>query len=60
MGYQAVRTERWKYIQYKELSGMDELYDLRSDPYEMKNVIHDAAAQGSLAQMKIELQKLLR
>jgi len=60
MGYQAVRTERWKYIQYKELSGMDELYDLRSDPYEMKNVIHDAAAQSSLAQMRIELQKLLR
>ena len=60
MGYQAVRTGRWKYIQYKELSGMDELYDLRSDPYEMKNVIHNAAAQSSLAQMKIELQKLLR
>ena len=32
MGYQAVRTERYKYIHYTELSGMDELYDLRSDP----------------------------
>src|SRR5262249_29362995 len=52
MGYQAVRTERWKYIQYKELSGMDELYDLHSDPYEMKNVIQDRAAQGALAQLK--------
>lgn len=31
MGYQAVRTDRWKYIRYLELEGMDELYDLRSD-----------------------------
>jgi N-acetylglucosamine-6-sulfatase len=60
MGYQAVRTDRWKYIHYKELSGMDELYDLRADPYEMKNLIHDAASQGALAQTKQELQKLLR
>ena len=28
MGYQAVRTERYKYIEYYELQGMDELYDL--------------------------------
>ena len=27
MGYQSVRTERWKYIRYRELQGMDELYD---------------------------------
>jgi arylsulfatase A-like enzyme len=59
MGYQAVRTERWKYIHYKELFGMDELYDLRSDPYEMKNLIHVSSAQGARAQMKQELQKLL-
>src|SRR5262249_52352846 len=56
MGYQAVRTSRWKYIQYKELSGMDELYDLRGDPYEMKNLIHDAASQSAVGQMKQELQ----
>ena len=29
MGYKAVRTQRWKYIHYVELDGMDELYDLR-------------------------------
>ena len=33
MGYRAVRTQRWKYIQYSELTGMDELYDLPSDAY---------------------------
>ncbi|MGH9323125.1 MAG: sulfatase family protein [Vicinamibacteria bacterium] len=39
MGYRAVRTERYKYIRYLELEGMDELYDLETDPYEMTNLI---------------------
>ena len=41
MGYKAVRTERYKLIDYLELEGMDELYDLASDPYELRNVIAD-------------------
>ena len=32
MGYQSVRTERWKYIRYRELKSMDELYDLAPIP----------------------------
>jgi N-acetylglucosamine-6-sulfatase len=39
MGYEAVRTERYKLIHYLELQGMDELYDLEIDPYEMTNLI---------------------
>jgi N-acetylglucosamine-6-sulfatase len=39
MGYEAVRTERHKLIHYLELEGMDELYDLETDPYEMTNLI---------------------
>jgi N-acetylglucosamine-6-sulfatase len=39
MGYQAVRTERYKLIHYLELENMDELYDLETDPYEMTNLI---------------------
>ena len=42
MGYKAVRNGRWKYIHYLELEGMDELYDLETDPYEMKNLIASA------------------
>jgi arylsulfatase A-like enzyme len=42
--WQAVRNERWKYVHYTELKGMDELYDLKSDPLEMKNLIFDAAS----------------
>jgi N-acetylglucosamine-6-sulfatase len=60
MGYQAVRTERWKYIRYTELAGMDELYDLRADPYELKNVVGEPGAREALAGLKAELERLLR
>lgn len=39
MGYDAVRTERYTYIAYRELQGMDELYDVVSDPFQMDNLI---------------------
>lgn len=48
MGYNAVRDNRFKYIRYKDLEGMDELYDLEKDPYELKNVIQDDAYQSIL------------
>jgi arylsulfatase A-like enzyme len=59
MGYQAVRTQRWTYIHYVELEGMDELYDLRADPYQMKNLIADSSAQPALRFLKEELKRLL-
>jgi N-acetylglucosamine-6-sulfatase len=60
MGYKAVRTARWKYIHYVELEGMDELYDLETDPYEMKNLINDPVGQKALTEMKQELERLLK
>jgi arylsulfatase A-like enzyme len=59
MGYKAVRTGRWKYIHYLELNGMDELYDLKTDPYELTNLIHQPAARKALTRMKQELNRLL-
>jgi len=56
MGYQAVRTGRWKYIHYRELADSDELYDLRTDPFELNNVAGKAPA--ALADMKRRLQRL--
>lgn len=56
MGYQAVRTRRWKYIQYRDIAGADELYDLANDPYEMENRIGNA--QAPLAEMQARLAKL--
>lgn len=58
-GYKAVRNERYKYIRYEDLQGMDELYDLETDPYELKNLINDPASAETLATMKAELDRLL-
>ena len=60
MGYKAVRNERWKYIHYLELKGMDELYDLKTDPYEMKNLINQPGSEKALDQMKKEMERLLK
>ncbi len=60
MGYKAVRNQRWKYIHYLELEGMDELYDLKTDPYEMKNLINQPAAGKARDTMKTELERLLK
>ena len=58
MGYKAVRTDRWKYIHYTELERMDELYDLKTDPYEMRNIISRRDAARTLEDMKRELERL--
>jgi N-acetylglucosamine-6-sulfatase len=60
MGYKAVRNERWKYIHYFELEGMDELYDLKADAYEMKNIIHEPGAAKILEAMMREMERLLK
>jgi arylsulfatase A-like enzyme len=54
-----VRTAQWKYVHYIELDNADELYDLRADPGEMKNLIAAPNAQPALKAMKQELQRLL-
>ena len=60
MGYQCVRTERWKLIHYVDLNGMDELYDLEADPFEMKNLIATPDARNSHEHLKAELARLLK
>ena len=59
MGYKAVRNQRYKYIHYTDLEGMNELYDLVSDPYELHNIISDPKMAGTLKEMKKELNRLL-
>jgi N-acetylglucosamine-6-sulfatase len=58
MGYKAVRTERYKYIKYTTLEGMDELYDLKTDPYELKNLINESKSSRLLQRMQTELSRL--
>jgi N-acetylglucosamine-6-sulfatase len=59
MGYDAVRTERYKYIRYRELPGMDELYDLAEDPYELENLINSPAHLAVRGALDEELGRFL-
>jgi N-acetylglucosamine-6-sulfatase len=60
MGYQAVRTERFKYIDYLELEGMDELYDLQADPFELDNIMTTPRGRAALPTLQAELLRLQR
>ncbi|MGD9905008.1 MAG: sulfatase [Vicinamibacterales bacterium] len=59
MGYSAVRTARHKYVRFRDQQGMDELYDLEADPYELTNLVGRPEAQALLPEMQSELDRLL-
>ena len=59
MSYKAVRTERAKLIHWVHKDGVDELYDLARDPYELKNVMRKAAYSSVRARLYKELKKLV-
>lgn len=50
-GFTGVLGERYRYIQYPD--GTEELYDHKTDPYELKNI----ATDPSLAALKTEMKK---
>jgi len=58
MGYRAIRTDRYKYIRYLELPGMDELYDLQTDPFELENLMGTARGAELLPRLQEELARL--
>jgi arylsulfatase A-like enzyme len=58
MGYRAVRTDRYKYIRYLELTGMDELYDLEADPYELDNLMGSPSERFLLPYMTTWMARL--
>ena len=48
-----VRTERWKYVY--QPSDLDELYDLKMDPAELRNLVNDQSCEEILDEMKARL-----
>lgn len=52
-----VRTDRHKLIYFNKLDQW-ELFDLKKDPHEMKNVYSDAAYAGTVKKLKAELYRL--
>jgi N-acetylglucosamine-6-sulfatase len=59
MSYKAVRTERAKLIHWVHKDGVDELYDLERDPYEIRNVIRRPAYGKVRARLYNELRTLV-
>ena len=65
MGYDGVRTERYKYIRYRDLKDMNEpydmneLYDLVEDPFELSNLIAAPTAHPVRRAMERELDRIL-
>lgn len=49
-GNHAVRTEKWRYIRYADLS--EELYDLASDPHEWDNLAGQSRAASVMADLR--------
>jgi arylsulfatase A-like enzyme len=52
-----VRTERYKLIFFNKINQW-ELYDLRNDPREMKNIYSDPASAEIVKSLKEELYRL--
>ncbi len=59
MSYKAVRTERAKLIHWVHKEGVDELYDLERDPYEIANVIRKPSYGKVRGRLYQELRKLV-
>ncbi|MGB9689573.1 sulfatase-like hydrolase/transferase [Thermogutta sp.] len=54
----AVRTESAKLITYPGHEDWTELFDLKSDPYETKNLYHEPSAANLRAELEAELKRL--
>ncbi len=55
-----VRTEQYKYMNYHGIFDLDELYDLKNDPHEMRNLIDDPAHYDVRQDMQRRLRSLLK
>jgi arylsulfatase A-like enzyme len=51
----AIRTDQYKYIFYQGVWDINELYDLKADPYEMNNLVRDTSHRKIGLELKKDL-----
>jgi len=56
---EGVRTDDWKYLRYIHDTKHEELYDLRTDPHESRNLAGDPDHQETLAELRAKLEELI-
>ena len=54
---EGIRTAQWKYFRYRFIDAPEELYDLKKDPLEIKNLIRDPKYRKVVNQLKSELDR---
>jgi uncharacterized sulfatase len=52
-----IRTDRWKLVRHHFCNGLDELYDLQSDPGEKKNLYWDPVSKATRDELQARLTK---
>lgn len=58
---EGVRTETWKYIAYPgEPTGYEELYDLKADPFEEKNLARDSAHREQFELLRVRYREYVK
>lgn len=57
---EGVRTKEWKYFRYVDDKFIEELYNLKEDPKETNNLIHDKKYQGVVVKLKNKLESLIQ
>lgn len=58
--YKAIRTDRYKLIHWIQHPEFNELYDLRTDPREERNLYADPGHQGVAARLRADLGRLVQ
>jgi len=55
-----VRTDEWKLIRYPDIDDIDEMYNVKNDPYEMTNLALRASCADKHKQLNAELDRLMQ